>query len=100
MPLALTKTIRGTQYNFHAVVELICFNTVLRCVVIKVMLYRSIDDFQDGFLPIAQRVQVIKVDAVVDVADANYYNNPDEVVTAVQSYLIANVPFFSGGIVV
>lgn len=66
-------------------------------VVIRSLVYDTIDQFQADFLPIIQKVKSITDPSTVAQIYAQYDSNYDTAIRIAEEYLIANDPWYQGG---
>lgn len=98
MPIQLAKTLQTVDYTLYIITDIDLPGSDR--VLINQRIYQSKGHFDDDFLPIILKRQVITNQARVNTIRMLIRTNYDEAINAVETFLTANVPYYQGGVVV
>lgn len=99
MPIQLTKTIRGDEYNLYITTLVTNPTRIVDTLLVNLEFYKSKDHFDDGFTPIIKRKLSISNKQVVNLFRTNYAVNNEAAIYSVE-FFISRLPFYNGSSVV
>jgi hypothetical protein len=97
MPITLTKTLQTVEYDLY--MKTIIAAALPTFVVASLDIYESSGHCDDGFVAIIKKQQSITDSATVATVLVNRFTNQPVAIAAIENYLVANVAWYSGGIV-
>jgi len=96
--ISLNKTLVGTAYTLYFVSTILVFDG--EKVVTEENGWQSQTHYTEGFFPMVRRVESLIGGNLIDIMNAMYPDNYTVCIGAVDNYLVASVPYYSGGTVV
>lgn len=95
MSIAVTKTLQTVEYDLYVRSNVVFLTVGL--VVVNIDVYESEGHHTDGFVPMIKRTEVITDAGTVASFDDSYASTVG--ITAAETWLVANVAWYSGGVV-
>ena len=102
MPILLTKTLQGTEYDLYVLVMDLMPITDMNIISVTVKFWESQGHYEDYFLPMLMKGEMIYGDSSTDlpILDSSGILDYMANYNYVEQYLVDMIEYYSGGIII